>query len=381
MKKGKRKFFLTAFGAHIPSSPKCLQEQNVYPVAIRTEDGFDLDASSLLVCEQLIIDRTALEHVKSRSSRHLAPMMGTIQALLDEGLLIVKDYSEIAAKNSEFIRSTAEMLANEPVAWIDYARKHWAVYSAEIPELIRRYQRHVKIDSSLEKLQFGVYCYLCSHPGAIKDINLLNKFLISRKRKFSVGELELLREIIKPMIEYVVLNQILSKEMNSAFLDWSDLGPLYEKSLRIALNRESLNEQQIVSGVRRLFSVGMPELRPSSPKQLVRFLKTNKAITSLRSEISTAINSNNDIDQKWATQIRNDANRLQMSSRKRQRKFSFMGSLLGLIPGGSLIAPGLLGDAIFNLSVDGACDVASSGGSFRNLDKLKWYFTLLEAKS
>jgi hypothetical protein len=179
----KSEVFLTSFGAHVPGVPEQLQEQNVYPIATRTSNGFDLDYSSLMVVDGLILDRHALEFINNNRRPHFGEMRKSIDFLLDKELIRVADYRAIALKHSEEIANCGNSLLECPEFWLSTARKHWATYRQELPEVIRRLGS--RIDSESESMHFGIYCML--KRGVIKATEAvsLHNLLQARRTRLS----------------------------------------------------------------------------------------------------------------------------------------------------------------------------------------------------
>ncbi|XYI00026.1 hypothetical protein ACMHYB_09815 [Sorangium sp. So ce1128] len=322
--------FFPSFGSHLPRVPTTLQEQNVYPLATATATGFDLDYSSLLIVDRIVIDKFAYDFVSDPRRTHLETMRGTIKQLMDEGMLRTEDYGEIANRSTQEINRRVDYLVECPEAWRPTAREHWNIYSAQLPELITRYAD--RADPMVERVHFGVYCHLMNTHGRIdsKEVDALHGLIMSRRKRISSGELQLMREILKPILSHIIFMHIIRRELGAPFIDWDDLGVYYSRIDNIVLDATDVDSgipatRKMADQCREMFRVALPELRPDSLAKTLKFIRNRPAVASLKAELRAAIDNNQPLDAKWASNVRDMANIEQLVRQSGHREISLLG--------------------------------------------------------
>jgi hypothetical protein len=368
--------FLPSFGAYLPDVPKDLQAQNFYPIASRTPNGFDLDYSSLLLVDKIIIDSGSYDYIHQKCCPYLSPMKDTVNRLLDENLLRLVDYEAIAIKQNNAIRERVNILLETPEYWLSTARNHWKLYKKEIPELIYRYGDNV--DHNLEKMHFGVYVALKNSGANVnsKEAEWLHKLLESRKNNLSNNEKDGLREIVRPLLSQIVFNHLLRVELGCPFIDWDDLTPYY---MRIGnpLWSDKKSDDELLTKCQHIFTCVLPELKPSSINEVIKFIRKRSAVSSLKTEIRRSIKEGIQLDDIWARNIRDEANLAQITIRKRQRILSWV-SLFAGVPIHNL--PSAF-EAAVSLGHELLPEAISSVVEKRGLKEFEWYYALLEVKN
>jgi hypothetical protein len=372
---------LTSFGAHIPNVPAELQEMNVFPISTQNGTTLDLDYSSLMLMDRLILDRFAFEFISSRS--HLKEMKTSIERLEQEGLLRIEDFKAPATVFQKEISSRVSSQLEYLDLWLDCAREQWRLFQPVIPQLLPALGK--KADPQMEAMHFGIYCYLKETQGRIKpeEIQRLHKLLASKRKKVTKSEQDELKQIIRPLLSYVYLNYNLMQYFGAPFIDWEDMAPFYRRIAQFQFPDQSEKEKKVthemIDQAKTLFTVAIPELRPSSVTEFVRFVKKGGAVRSLREAMREAAETGTTIDPKWAIALRDQANKAQLTARKRSRIISLVG-LLSLAFPWLPIANEVIkaaGETVGHMSQD----LAGHFSHPKSLHHYKWYFALLQAKS
>jgi hypothetical protein len=303
---------LTSFGAHVPGVPHELQEMNVFPVSTQSGTTLDMDYSSLVLMDCLILDKFAMDFISSR--RHLSQMKDSIERLEGEGFLRVEDYSVPAkALESEITLRVSSQLEYLDL-WLDCAREQWRLFEPAMQTLLPSLGD--KSDPSLDALHFGIYCHLKNCHGKIPmgEADRLSKLLTSRRRtRFKKTEHQELKQIIRPLLSYVHLNYGLMRHFGAPFIDWEDMAPFYQKlaQFQIPHHKEANTEvtHAMVESAKTLFAVAIPELRPNSAAEFIKFVKKGGAVKSLRNAMREAVGLGTPLNPKWAAAVRDQANK------------------------------------------------------------------------
>lgn len=373
---------MTSFGAHVPGVPLDLQEINVFPISTSTGGFLDLDYSPLLLMDGLILDRFAYDFVSKR--RHFSQMKASIDCLVDEGLIRIEQYETTAKKLKQHIESRVSNQLEYLNLWLDCARDQWGLVKPLISELLPLLGSEA--DPKIESLHFGIYCYLKNHHGKI-DFNeaaKLQRLLETKRKKLSREEIDVLREIIRPLLSYVHLNYGLMQHFGTPFIDWEDLAPYYKRIAQFQVQDGQRQEKngvspEMLNQIKQLLNITIPELKPRSAKALVKFIKKGGAVQSLRSALSEAVSTGTVLDSKWINKVRDEANKAQIAARGRSRVVSLVGLVGGValcwLPMGSEVVRAAV-ETLAHTSQK-AMEHASDPKSLRNYD---WYFALLETK-
>lgn len=382
----RRELLLPSFGAHITCAPERLQEQNIYPLAVRADDGFDLDFSSLLLLDGLVIDTFACDYIRDAARPQFTKMCETVHILQDEGYCRLVNFSQVAIDHRDILNARVSELLESPELWLSIARTHWKVYKKEIPHLIARMPSNV--DRRIEELHFGVFCHLANSGDTIdfQEAARLTKLLESKKKRLLSAEVEALREIIRPILSHVMFSELLRVKLGLPFIDWDDLRPFYAR-IQTAQFSEivdptndtgSISVPRQLGALNQILDIAIPELRPGSVRETLDFIKNKKATKSLRAQIQKGLAGDIQFDQKWAVDLRNAANSAQISSRGRQRIVSLIGALLGAIPIHGL---GAIVQVVQELGHDAVIEAVGSQFENVSLKDFEWYFALVRIAS
>ena len=369
---------LTSFGANLPCTPEHLLEQNVYPIAIRTEDGFDLDCSCLLLFEKFILDKNAYDFLSNDKRQHLKLMKYSIDFLLDKGLITINDFRETTKDSIPELERRTDELLEVPEFWLDTAKKHWAIYKKELPEVTRRIMsKGVEINIDHEFLHFGVYCLLLKSKGhiSISEAQHIQQILERKKQKLSAGEKDLLKEITRPILMYVLFNNLLSAKLDCPFVDWADLDLFYQKvnnpTWADISSSSSTHSGEFVKESKHLFEVLIPELKPSSVKDVYKFITKKKAVTSFKEMLRDSLGNGNPIDARLINEVKNQAIRELIADGRRNRNLSFFGKIGGAIT--EILVPGI---GLVNTAIElGAEKILEN-----KTKKYEWLYTLINIK-
>jgi hypothetical protein len=377
-----QKLFMPAFGLHLPESPTELQAQNIFPLAMLTDRGFDLDYSSLLLCDGLILDKAAYGYVKDNKLQSFREMTSSIDVLSSHGLVEFVDYAASAEPfRAEFVRKV-DALIETPEVWIDAARAHWRVYRKDIPGFIARFGKDA--DPKIEQLNFGVYCHLRRTSDRIDfaEAERLQALLEGRRRRFEPEERQALREIIRPFLSQVVFNHGLRQTLNSTFLDWHDLDPYYRgvdawqlTAPDIAASRRGTVSREHLAACRELFDVAIPDLRPGCAHELAEFAKNKVAVGSLRKRVRAAVARGETFDAALGNALRDSAIRNLLTYKRGMRVFSFIRLALRAVgpflPWSELVAE------MFHETLEFGGDSVAERGT---LGRDEWLYTLVDLK-
>lgn len=348
------KMFFGAFGLHNPAGVGPLQEHNCYPIGIETEAGIDLDYSALLLAEKFILDKTAFAHVETFKDGFLKPMHHSLCVLRDEGLIELQDYGALSKGHQYMVEKKSNALLEDVGPWLATARKQWQVLKPQLQVFHREFG--TKGNELANVAHYGVLSYLQRYgkkDDKAEYERLHGLFEIQRK-KLTVMETADVREVLRPLVSHVLLNDLLRTKLAQPLLDWDDAQGFYDR-LHLATWDEvsgAFPGVEATTQSKILFEVVVPELRPKSVEEVVRFVSKGSATKSLREEIWSVLRSGGKVDKEWMLSLLSAATKSNLVAERRGRLIKWAGRLANLIvPGGEI-------------AVEGAKELVSKGGEF-----------------
>ena len=369
------KVFLTAFGLHNPCVCPQLQEHNAIPIAIDAIDGLDLDYSSLLIAEGFIIDRTSFDFVKERRRRFLGPMQHSLEVLQSEGLLEVADFGEITAPYREKVESMSSQLLEDVKPWITIARSQWIQLRPELEEFQRLYGLPHR--AAFDTAHYGVVSYLERRDGHVDPVESarLHNLLESKRNRLKLSELSDLREVLKPLIAQVLINDLLRQKFKVPFIDWDDAQGFYDR-LHLGqwteLEQTAMPDSAMADQARRLFQIVIPELLPQRIEDIVKFIHNNRAVRSLRTELWMLLRDGKNVTKEWMLQLHSETAKSDLRAKRRNRVIKWTGRIAGLFLPGADIAKDLI--------LAGGEEVAESISNSNVKSRFEWYYALQRLK-
>jgi hypothetical protein len=380
----KNEFFLPSFGAHLPGVPVLDNYELVfYPVPNSTPIGFDLEYTSLLLANGLVMDTASYEYINRQRTPYYADMRRTVEKLGAAGRLRLEDYGKHAKAIEPFVRKSIDQKLNEHSSWIEPVRKQWSLWKPTLKshlEILEHYKNPQR-----ERISYGLLCYLTS-SGRVKrrDVELLTELLEARRTKLTAGESEAVREIARPYLAQAVFNQVLSQKLKIPFIDWYDLEPFHQQISipQLAQGKFRKIRKEHLNKSRQLFEVGLNQLKPNSVDEVLQFMKNNRAVRSLRNEVQRALVDDTELDEKWANALKDDAALAEVSYRRRQQKYRWISRGMLSIPvaGPALVHTTELVWGAIDVARDVASDFLEGQAERKSLSRYEWYYALVEAR-
>jgi hypothetical protein len=152
--------------------------------------------------------------------------------------------------------------------------------------------------------------------------------------------------------------------------------------LQLWQDKPLLREDTLSKLSKEAFTLHLPNLRPNSVNEFIKFLKTNAAVTTLREELLRQAVIGGSLDQHWGRSVREEAARALLTQEKRGKRLRFYLMALKLAPvpdfsilgelAGELLTKG--GEIAGERTIEEIYDHQDSNSA----QKFKWYYTLLE---
>jgi hypothetical protein len=298
------KMILPAFGAH--TSGPLLEERVTLrlPPGSITPRGVNLDFTSLLLVDRVIVDRAMLEHLETHRIPAFEEFRTATKILQDKDFLEAKDFAQVFRENRETIDSAVEEALVAPERWLPKLRESgamWAGYQGTLQQALgKNYHDWIRHE-------YGVLMCLRKAGDPITDdrIKALTRLIQKPKKNFSANERQALQEIVRPYLEYAYLNAILQRDEGIPFFEWDSNGPFYSYIYKTSLQppKESSDGlRRSVSKAHDLFRFSFPEFQPRSATQLISILQ-DKRLASFRRRIEQALQRNEVFDEAFGRRV------------------------------------------------------------------------------
>lgn len=364
------KVFLTAFGLHNPFAVAPLQAHNPIPLAIDSDGGLDLDYSAILLAERFIIDQASFRFIAERRETFLGPMCRSLQALRDEGLLDVLDFGRVCAPYRAQIKAKTLALLNDVHEWLPIARQQWQRLRGELEDFQQRYC--VSERATVNTAHYGVINLLESRGGFdARESDRLHGILQSKRKRLTKGEECDIRDILKPLIAQVLINDLIRQQIKSPFLDWDDTEGFYER-LHLGQWETSEDSELPMSALavqsRCLFNVVIPGLQPERIEDVIAFVQNNKAVRSLRAELWSLLRNGSSVSKEWMLDLHNEVSKADIRVERRSRVIKWAGHIANLfIPGVELLKEAVIA---------GTEEIAEKVTERSSRSRFEWYYAL-----
>ncbi len=338
------KYFLSTFGIDNPFIECDLPDHAIYPVGTEIGQSIDLEYTSLLLGEKFVIDQNAINYINENLSRlpFLKMMLESINKLQREGMLETIDTrSLIQSHRDEIIRKT-ELLSNDLDSWLNAVRLQWDVLQDDREEFVKKFGTTEKTD--INSVHFTVANAVKKLDGSLDKqlIAQISKIISSKRNNFTLKEKQYLIETTKPLIAHTIIQDLIRYKTGCLILDWDDSAPFYSNLYKARWD-EGEREGRLLFAAKNLFEVFLPHLKPNNIDAVIRFIRDNKNVTSLRNDIIASLENGNMVNNEWISRYLTQILKENLSQQKLMRKVRFGGSLFGiLIPGSSLVTEALV---------------------------------------
>lgn len=364
------KFYLASFGTHNPYINLKLPEHAIYPISNSTGNTIDLDYTSLLLGEKYVIDKNVYEYVVESNKAYLKAMAHSLRFLMTEGYLEIIDVGFIVREKQLQLKQKVDVLTSNHSLWLEIIQSQWKNVKNEFqifhnkfgsPEMEYINTNHYPILNYLETI--GESDNYRKRDELIQLINSTKKFVNAKQR-------DELIEVFKPLVGQILINDMVRSELNIPVLDWLDNEPYYSNLDNFRWINESKNEIYLQKNNKVLFDFVIPELKPQSIEQVVKFIESDLAVSTLRNELWNYIKSNPSasIDMKWHNEFLKRVLNKEMTVKKKSKYYRWIGAIAGLIIPGSSVLTEIAIEVGQNFTEDIIED--------KSLASHNWYYTL-----
>lgn len=353
------RYILSSYGVNNPYIVADIPDHAVYPIGIEGNDFIDLDYSLLLVGTGFFFDQAALDYLEAQSERtpFLKPMLSSIQRLKQEGFLETFDGRQIVEKHKNEIVQKTERLCEDVSGWIGPVRSQWNVLRETREEFLKKFGTKEK--QAINAHHFAVANAVLKIDGSLNPTLLqeINRLIDSRRTFFSSKEADYVREVLRPLVSHIVIQDLLRYKTAGSVLDWEDSQPYYEKLYTSRWDQDP--DRLLAYRASMMFSFSLPELRPKSVDAVVKFIRNNRNVLALRADVTEILGRGEKFDAELGRRIASELLKAELAVKKKMKGFRLLGAALGMIvPGGSLVTEAVVegGTLVGEDAVEGAFD-------------------------
>lgn len=332
------RYLLSSYGLGNPYIVTDIPDHAVYPIGVEGQDFIDLDYSLLLVGTGFLFDQQALDYLLAQRSRlrFLAPLVESILKLKAEGLLEAFDGKAIIEQNIHKIRDKTERLCEDILGWLGPVRAQWSVLKADRETFLQKFGSQEK--RAINEQHFSVVNAAMKIDGALNPtlVSAITKIINSKRKTFNAKEAIYVKEVLRPLVCHTVIQDLFRCKTKGAVLDWDDSQPYYERLY--AARWESQEDHLLAYHARSLFTLSLPQLRPNNVDGVIRFIRNNKNVESLRADITGILARGEKFDAELGRRLLAEVLEHELGVKRKMKRFRFLGALASVfVPGGSLL--------------------------------------------
>lgn len=356
-------YALIANGQYNPFLSTPLPEHMLYPISQNCSDGLDLDYSALVLGEKFIIDAAVYENILHSRKDYFKPMKKSFRELDASYLLEIKDYSAYFKENKNKIVQMTNFLLENVDAWLTLEQKQWASLGEELLEFQKIYgSEEMKL---VNISNIGIESWL-ARTDQVYNLKLRKDLyeLFEGKKTISEVGIDDARGALQFIVAQIVMSDLISNTVKSPILDWDDSVEMYQRLFNIKWENFT-TDIALKNETNKLFNLIIPDLKPNNINAVIKFIRDNKAVSSLRETLIELISNGETVSHEWMTKYVNKIMSSDLATQKKSSVFQLFGTIAALIPG-----PWIQG-----ATVTGVTNVADKL-LFQKKPNYAWYYAL-----
>ncbi|MEM1050630.1 MAG: hypothetical protein AAGI28_00910 [Pseudomonadota bacterium] len=364
------KYLLSSYGLNNPYLSAPLADHAVYPIGTEIAGAIDLDYSTLLVGNGYRLDQSCVDYLDEHAQRlpFLQNMRDSISILREEGLLDTFDGAALIAENLDAIIHKTERLCEDWKGWLSVTRQQWRILKKDRDDFVKNY-------GSAERSLLNQYHNSAINSSFRKYGEFNEEFIISvcsliesDRYRLKTAEVEIVKEVIRPLVCHTVIQDLFRFKTRCSVLDWDDSQGHYEKLYHARWDGKD-EERKLAASSRNLFSFSIPQLKPKNIRNVVQFVRDDKAVLSLRKDIVSLLDEGVAFDSALGTRLVEETLRKDLGNQKKMKKVRWIGAIVGVfIPGGSIGT---------EAAVEGGLGAAEEGAEGLLSKKHRWLYSLI----
>lgn len=327
----------------------------------------------LLLCSRIVVDTESYDRLTSAGDSAYRHVADVIQALYDEGFIVLEDYSQRLTAARHAIKARVAAVLNS-MSWtgpLAESLQLWSNFVAVAGQALKSERDnyiHEAATHSADSLEDRAYSHALGTELVHEEfkLDLFQTDVANVPIRRVHGMYSEVKDILVSYLTYVEMNIELSRQLRAPIYDWADYGPFYRRRLANSDLQTPFDAQ--TTAVTQLFNVTFPEFRPRSPAGLIKILR-DRRIESLRQLVADSVAGSAAFDREFAVRTLFDVVRTE----KRIARFRNITSY-ALLPAGYI--------PVVGTPLAKAAEEATDALFERNVRApLDWFYLLSEAQT
>ena len=305
------------------------------PVDMRAiRERFVPDYAAMLLAEKLIMDRDSFAVLNENPHPLYRNVADAFQRLHQGGFIELVDFVDILKTKRSLLEKMTELDLRTLDEWATPLRdslNHWRGFSSIVEPLLQTSGSSNSASTASElvnQLQGDVVAQI---PGQHDHTGIKFEEALTSVRKRRLKAFRgPLRETLRSYLQYVNANLVLANELNVGFHDWEDFLPFYQRKF-MGVGKESVESEQQIEALRRLFQVPFPEFAIQDNTQFMRAVEDPR-IDDLRKMIANAVKGAVEFDAEFAKRTLTEVLKVESTAKKWCTITSYVSMPLDFIP-------------------------------------------------
>lgn len=340
------------------------------PIHIYTDKGIDLDFGPLLLFDEALVDTAGFEYIASSNRPELAPLLLSLRELEAAGYVKFVDFGSKLDDVRDHITDHVARLTADPLPLREPVLRGIGGYRSTVSAQMSSGVQH---DASVLDIGFGMHMRLLRGCGTLdaEEQARLDRLMVSRKQRWTQRDLADVRSLVSPTVTYLYQNLVLGELLGAPFLDvryTQEMYQLVRDRTLLAFSSKASAQTQEIATAQQLFECAIPELRPTSAKDILTLLRSS-AVRDFRDYVFEAAKNGNCMSrEEYVTLLRASLAAEQRASRVGAR-IAWIERAVSLVP-----VPGI------SLIAAGVAAIATRVHRSRREPRQNWLYALLDGQ-
>jgi hypothetical protein len=199
--------------------------------------GLDLHFAPLLLCDEALFDEESFDRVVRAPHDYAARIANTLKVMKAEGFLQTKDLRSSLQSNSSKIAAVTNFELKNVDQWTDVVRKDFARWETT---------REIYREGLGSSYDFTVHAptgvlealSIIGRKNTERNLSFIRQILFKAEGVRSERETEILREVVRPYLDYVHSYLLLWETNNIPVCDWEENGNIFKRRLSLAFKQD-----------------------------------------------------------------------------------------------------------------------------------------------
>jgi hypothetical protein len=334
--------------------------------------GLDLHFAPLLLCDEAIIDEESFDRIIHTRADYAARIANSFSVLSDRGFLKKIDFRNTLRSNASKIAVATNFELESVDKWVDVIRKDFEKWETN-REIYKRglgssYDFTVRAPTGvLEALS------VIGRKKSERNLSFMRRILFKHKHVRSSGETDILKEIVRPYLDYVHSYLLLWEKYKMPVSDWEENGNIFKRKLELGFKTDTAIQGS--ENLKTIFSVALSKLEPSNVQSFLRVVR-DKRMKELRDVVQVCGQEGADFDYEFLQKIIIELGARRPRVGRANTIINAIGWAAGVIP--TVLGAPMLTNLASGVAITGSQEVAARAADSIFDRKYQWILCLIE---